>query len=94
MEHRGQYFVTQLLIAHSDAVTYYSLMTFGHNVAMRFRPTPVLAIFLAGLVYSLLPRGIFGAYDVAMRSAICGATAASAALILGLRHNQSDRASH
>ena len=56
---------------------------------MRFRIPLALAILLAGLAYSLLPRGIFGAHDVALRSVICGATAAAAALLLVVLNKRS-----
>jgi hypothetical protein len=46
------------------------------------RLSPVLAILLAGLVYGVLPRGVWGDYDVIVRAAICGVTAALASLLL------------
>ena len=48
--------------------------------AMRFRP--VLAVFAAGLVHSLLPVGAFGVHDVVARAGITGASAAVAAWLL------------
>ena len=49
---------------------------------MFLRRSPLLAILLAGLVYGLLPRGVFGVHDVVARAALCGAAAALAYLLL------------
>jgi len=46
------------------------------------RLLPGLGFFAGGLVYSLLPRGAFGAHDVAARAAITGGTAAAVALVI------------
>jgi hypothetical protein len=43
---------------------------------------PVLAILVAGFVYSVLPHGVFGTHDVVARAAICGATAALTILLM------------
>jgi hypothetical protein len=43
---------------------------------------PLLGLFVGALVYSLLPHGAFGAYDVAVRAAMTGAAAASTSLAL------------
>ena len=53
-----------------------------HNRAVRFRFPLVVTIFLAGLMFTLLPRGIFGPNDIAARSLVCAATAAAAAMLL------------
>jgi hypothetical protein len=39
------------------------------------RILPALAILVAGLVHNELPKGAFGAHDVAVRAGITGATA-------------------
>jgi hypothetical protein len=47
--------------------------------------TPAFGVFAGGLAYALLPTGVFGANDVALRAALTGAVAATAtALILWL----------
>jgi hypothetical protein len=43
---------------------------------------PVLGLFAAGLVYSVLPHGAFGAYDIAARAAVAGIVAAGTTLLL------------
>jgi hypothetical protein len=46
---------------------------------------PVLGIFAAGIVYSVIPHGAFGSYDVAGRAAITGAaTGVTSLLVLTL----------
>ena len=42
---------------------------------------PVLALFTAAVVYSLLPRGAFGTHDVLARAALTGAAAGLALLL-------------
>jgi hypothetical protein len=49
---------------------------------MRSRFLPVLSIFAGGLVYTTLPHGAFGAYDIASRAAITGAVAAVTCLLI------------
>ncbi len=58
---------------------------------MRVSLPPILAIFFAGLVYGVLPRGAFGAHDVIARSAICAATAAASVALLFVIKKRSDR---
>jgi len=65
-----------------------------HNFPMRFRLSPAIAILLAGLAYSVLPRGVFGVHDVVARAAICGAAAAAASVVLVVLNKRSDRVSH
>ena len=48
---------------------------------MRSRLFPVLSIFASGVVYAVLPRGMFGTYDVAGRAVIVGALAAVTCLL-------------
>ena len=56
------------------------------NPGMHSRFLPVLGVFAGGLVYVMLPAGMFGTYDVASRGAITGAVAgATCLLLLGLR---------
>jgi hypothetical protein len=43
---------------------------------------PALGIFVGGLVWSVIPRGAFGAYDVASRAAITGAVAGVTRLLV------------
>ena len=43
---------------------------------------PVLGLFAAGLVYSMLPHGAFGTYDFAARAAIAGTVAGVTTLLL------------
>jgi hypothetical protein len=45
------------------------------NPAMHSRFLPVLGVFAGGLVYAVLPAGVFGTYDVASRAAVTGAVA-------------------
>jgi hypothetical protein len=52
------------------------------NLTMRSRFLPVLGIFAGGLVYTVLPRGAFGAYDVASRAAVTGAVAGVTCLLV------------
>ena len=55
------------------------------NPAMHSRFIPVLGIFAGGLVYAVLPHGVFGTYDVASRAAFTAAVAgATSLLLLGL----------
>jgi hypothetical protein len=49
---------------------------------MRSRFLPVLSIFAGGVVYAMLPRGVFGAYDIAIRAAITGAVTGMACLLV------------
>ena len=49
---------------------------------MRFRFMPVLSMFAGGLAYAVLPRGAFGAYDIASRAAITGAVAGVSSLLI------------
>ena len=49
---------------------------------MRSRFLPVLSIFAGGLVYTVLPHGAFGEYDVASRAAITGAAAGVTCLLV------------
>jgi hypothetical protein len=42
----------------------------------------VLGIFAGGLVYTVLPRGAFGTYDVASRAAVTGAVAGVTCLLI------------
>ena len=58
-------------------------------VALRL--SPVLAILLAGLVYSLLPRGVFGVHDAVARAALCGGAAALASFVLIVLNKRSRR---
>ena len=52
---------------------------------MRFRLLPALGVLAGGLAYTVLPRGAFGASDVASRAAVTGVIAGAASLlILGL----------
>jgi hypothetical protein len=46
------------------------------------RLLPFVGIFAAGLVHSELPRGAFGAHDIAVRAAITGATAGVVTVVL------------
>ena len=43
---------------------------------------PVLGLFAAGLVHSVLPQGAFGTYDVAARAAVVGTVAGVTTLLL------------
>jgi hypothetical protein len=43
---------------------------------------PVLSLFAAGFVYSVLPQDVFGSHDVAVRAVITGGTAALTSLLL------------
>ncbi len=52
-----------------------------YNPLMGSRFLPVLSIFAAGLVHSVLPHGAFGAYDIAVRATITGAVAGVTALL-------------
>jgi hypothetical protein len=49
---------------------------------MRSRFLPVLSIFAAALAYAVLPRGAFGAFDIASRAAITGAVAGVSYLLI------------
>jgi hypothetical protein len=42
---------------------------------------PILAVFAAAVVYSLLPLGAFGTHDLLARAAVTGAAAALAYLL-------------
>jgi hypothetical protein len=46
------------------------------------RQMPLFGIFAGGLVYTVLPRGAFGAYDVASRAAVTGAVAGVTCLLV------------
>jgi hypothetical protein len=52
------------------------------NLTMHSRFLPVLGIFAGGLVYTVLPLGAFGTYDVASRAAIAGAVAGVTCLLI------------
>jgi hypothetical protein len=52
------------------------------NLIVHSRFIPVLGIFAGGLVYSVIPHGAFGAYDVASRAAITGAVAGVTCLLV------------
>ena len=43
---------------------------------------PLLGLFAAGLVYSVLPHGVFGTYDFAVRAAVVGTVAGVTTLLL------------
>ena len=43
---------------------------------------PLLGVFAGALVHSLLPRGAFGTYDIAIRAAITGAATGATILVL------------
>ncbi len=47
------------------------------------RILPVLGIFDGGAVHSILPHGVFGAYDTLVRASITAIVAGSTALVLG-----------
>ena len=49
---------------------------------MRARFLPVLGIFAGFLAHAMLPRGAFGAYDVASRAVITGAVAGVTSLLI------------
>jgi len=49
--------------------------------AMVYRMLPVLSISAGFFVHSVLPRGAFGAYDIAFRAIITGAVAGVTALL-------------
>ena len=57
------------------------------------RLLPVLCVFAGGLVHSLLPRGAFGTYDIAIRAAITGAAAGLTCVLLLVVSKRSDRTS-
>ena len=57
---------------------------------MRYRVLPVLGIVAGGFAYTLLPRDVFGPYDVASRAAVTGAVAALTSLLLLTRRKRSD----
>jgi hypothetical protein len=61
------------------------------NPSMRTRLLPALSIFAGGIVYAVLPRGPFGAYDIAARAAVTGATAAAACLLILTLRNRLER---
>ena len=52
------------------------------NPIMRSRLLPVLGIFAGGLVYTVIPHGAFGEYDVAIRAAVTGAVAGVTCLLV------------
>jgi hypothetical protein len=52
---------------------------------------PIAAIAAAGFVNAVLPRGDFGAYDVAIRAGICGLVAGMTALLLIAWAKRSER---
>ena len=43
---------------------------------------PVLGLFAAGLVYSVLPHGAFGTHDIPARAAVAGTVAGGTILLL------------
>jgi hypothetical protein len=49
---------------------------------MHSRVLLVLGVLAGGLVYAVLPRGAFGAYDVASRAAVTGAAAGATCLLV------------
>jgi len=51
-------------------------------MASRRALVPVLPLFAAFFVHSLLPSGAFGAHDVAMRALVTAATAAVVAMLI------------
>jgi hypothetical protein len=53
----------------------------GAGISSR-RFLPVLGLFAAGLVYSVLPHGVFGTYDFAVRAAVAGIVAGVTTLLL------------
>jgi hypothetical protein len=53
----------------------------GRGVSSK-RFLPVLGLFAAGLVYSVLPHGAFGTYDFAARAAVVGTVAGVTTLLL------------
>lgn len=62
-----------------------------HNQVVRSRLLPVLGIFFGGLVYGVMPRGAFGADDVAIRAAVTGAAAGMAGLVFLTLRKRSSR---
>jgi hypothetical protein len=52
------------------------------NPTMCSRLLPVLGIFAGGLVYTVIPRGAFGVYDVAIRATVTGAVAGVTCLLV------------
>jgi hypothetical protein len=53
----------------------------GGGISSRRFP-PVLGLFAAGLVHSVLPHGAFGTYDFAARAAVAGTVAGVTTLLL------------
>jgi hypothetical protein len=51
------------------------------QIGMR-RVLPVLGVFAGGAAYSVLPRGVFGEYDMLVRIAVTGVVAAATTLVL------------
>lgn len=60
---------------------------------MRHKAPLMLAVLPAGLVYTVLPHGLFGAYDIAMRSVMCGAATGVTAWLLIESNTRPDRTS-
>jgi membrane associated rhomboid family serine protease len=58
---------------------------------MQSRFLPVLGIFAGGFVYSVIPHGAFGSYDVAIRAAIAGAVAGVTCLLVLKLNKRRDR---
>lgn len=57
---------------------------------MRAPLTATVAILAALAVHDMLPRGLFGAYDIAARAAVSATVAAlTAALVLALKRGKS-----
>jgi hypothetical protein len=55
----------------------------GGGISSR-RFFPVLGLFAAGLLYSVLPHGVFGTYDFAARAAVAGIVAGVTTLLLSV----------
>jgi hypothetical protein len=55
------------------------------------RPLQTVAIVAAGFVSATLPRGEFGAHDIAIRAGICGVVAGLMALLLTAFATRSQR---
>jgi O-antigen/teichoic acid export membrane protein len=49
---------------------------------VRTRLLPLLSIFAGGVVYAVLPRDAFAAYDIATRAALTGAVAGMTCLLI------------
>jgi hypothetical protein len=58
---------------------------------MNSRVLAGVSIMAGGLIYELLPRGAFGAYDVALRAAITGIAAGATYLLIFALRRRSER---